>query len=124
MARCKNAGMALRPASAIPPRFMKNRRENLAGRAPSQHSWLIATSKAFCSKVLQRGIFDSSVAAHTILKVWRYINTYRRWNSGAPSTNPVTTPKSTCFTGSSSFAFTTCGFSSCFSSVSFVLGAA
>jgi hypothetical protein len=37
-ARCKNAGIALIPTSATPPRFKKYRRENLNPRTPSQHS--------------------------------------------------------------------------------------
>ena len=36
-ARCKNAGIALRPTIATPPCFRKYRRENLRPRTPSQH---------------------------------------------------------------------------------------
>jgi hypothetical protein len=41
-ARCKNAGIALIPTSAIPPCFRKYRRENLNPLTPSQHSWLMS----------------------------------------------------------------------------------
>jgi hypothetical protein len=37
-ARCKNAGIALRPTMATPPCFKKYRRENLNPLMPSQHS--------------------------------------------------------------------------------------
>src|SRR2546428_14034259 len=43
-ARCKNAGMALRPTMAIPPCFKKYLRENLKPRTPSQHSCFISDS--------------------------------------------------------------------------------
>jgi len=39
IARCRNAGTVLSPTMAMPPCFMKYRRENFARLTPSQH-WL------------------------------------------------------------------------------------
>src|ERR1051326_2639747 len=44
MARCRKAGMVLRPTMAMPPCFMKYRRDKILGRFPSQQELVMFAS--------------------------------------------------------------------------------